>query len=675
MGNPHPATHDKLWRFIELFAISGIAFAQPAFQVLNSNTLLLTYRDLSGVEFVVLGVMIALAPAAAAWVIVTAIHNFAERLAGIVHACIIGAWVAVLAVQAAKHGLSWHLDAALPIGVAAGAGATAAVLRWRMCRQWLHWLAIAPLFASTMFLVSSPTSAVAYGENRGGKPMKGTAAKRVVMIVLDELPVSSLIDPASPGQIDTKLFPNLAALANSSTWYRNTSTVSPFTDGAVPAILTGKYPTKESTPARVANHPNNLFTALGPQFKMHVHESVTDLCPIRLCTTAGAGGSSATSRLQKITRDTWTLWKQFTNPDAPPPIPDFTGVLALDNDPLTTGQRFASQIQRSRAKHLDFLHVFLPHLPWRYLPSGKQVLDTGTPPGLVANQWASDWAGLTGLQRHLLQLQAVDTMLGSVVQRLTIAQQWDDALVVITADHGVAFNGSEPLRGLSNRNASNIAFVPLFIKYPNQQQGEIDDRAVELIDIFPTIAAVLGTQPPEPVNGKSLLQAPVESRPIRIQDWELSKQRPNGNDGFVILPRPELFAQAMNGRAALTGSSLYAIGDYGALLGSEVVSTTAFAPGSITIDDKQKFETVQRTDTVSPWLDIRGSSLGIAPGTSLGITNNGRLAGLARTDRDGNWWAMMNPTSFVDGRNIVEIFVISGDVQSPRIQRITSPQR
>jgi hypothetical protein len=262
----------------------------------------------------VLALLIALGPAVFAWGIVTIIDRFAPKAATFIHAALVATFTAIIAVQAMKHGFSWHLRLALPVAFAVAVLAVVVTLRHKIVRQWLRWLAIAPLFSTLMFLVSSPASSIAYGENHGGKPMKGTKPTRVVMIVFDEFPVSSLIDPASPGRIDAARFPNFAALAAGSTWYRNATTVAPFTDAAVPAILTGTYPKSENTPARVANHPNNLFTALGPEFKMHVHESVTDLCPLRLCTTAGAGGSSATSRVQKITQDTWTLWKQFTNP-------------------------------------------------------------------------------------------------------------------------------------------------------------------------------------------------------------------------------------------------------------------------------------------------------------------------------------------------------------------------
>ena len=43
--------------------------------------------------------------------------------------------------------------------------------------------------------------------------------------------------------------------------------------------------------------------------------------------------------------------------------------------------------------------------------------------------------------------------------------------------------------------------VPLFIKYPAQTAGSIDDRNIETIDILPTIAEVLGMPLRAPVDG------------------------------------------------------------------------------------------------------------------------------------------------------------------------------
>src|SRR5688500_12680392 len=53
----------------------------------------------------------------------------------------------------------------------------------------------------------------------------------VVVLAFDELPVVSLL--GRDGDIDEHLFPNFAALRQTSTWYRNATTVAELTRAAL----------------------------------------------------------------------------------------------------------------------------------------------------------------------------------------------------------------------------------------------------------------------------------------------------------------------------------------------------------------------------------------------------------------------------------------------------------
>ncbi len=61
------------------------------------------------------------------------------------------------------------------------------------------------------------------------------------MVVFDEFSIESLLDGS--GRVDASLYPELRELAGDATWYRNETTVAPYTEAAVPAILTGEFPT------------------------------------------------------------------------------------------------------------------------------------------------------------------------------------------------------------------------------------------------------------------------------------------------------------------------------------------------------------------------------------------------------------------------------------------------
>src|SRR4029453_3324341 len=63
----------------------------------------------------------------------------------------------------------------------------------------------------------------------------------VVLLVLDEFPLTSLLD--SGGRIDAPLYPNFPKLAGHSPCYPNRTAVSGLTNWAMPAMLSGRYPT------------------------------------------------------------------------------------------------------------------------------------------------------------------------------------------------------------------------------------------------------------------------------------------------------------------------------------------------------------------------------------------------------------------------------------------------
>jgi hypothetical protein len=68
-----------------------------------------------------------------------------------------------------------------------------------------------------------------------------------VVFALDELPLASLLD--TQGHIDASNFPNLAWLAERSTWYRNATGTTQWTRDAFPSMLTGRWPASSAAPA------------------------------------------------------------------------------------------------------------------------------------------------------------------------------------------------------------------------------------------------------------------------------------------------------------------------------------------------------------------------------------------------------------------------------------------
>ena len=170
------------------------------------------------------------------------------------------------------------------------------------------------------------------------------------------------------------------------------------------------------------------------------------------------------------------------------------GVLSFDQNPMGTAKTFVASLAPAVTPTFDFLHVLLPHWSWRYVGSTQDDGAIGNPPGLAADRWTSAWAAASGRERHLLQVQATDTVLGLVMQRLRSIGAWDDTLFIVTADHGVGFAAREPARGLGATNAADVVWTPLFVKLPDQVAGKVDDRPARTLDVLPTIADVTGSR-------------------------------------------------------------------------------------------------------------------------------------------------------------------------------------
>ena len=184
------------------------------------------------------GLAVTFLPALGLWFVEMAVRLvLGVRPAARVHLVFIVVLVAVFVMQAAR-----PLGNGIPLVVGAillGVGAGVAYARFPAVHLWLAFAALAPLGFLVLFLTSSSTSRLLRAEEAVPAVEVGSPAP-VVMVVLDELPLESLLD--SDRGIDRELYPNIAALADDSHWFRNTTTVSTSTWHAVPAIMTGQMP-------------------------------------------------------------------------------------------------------------------------------------------------------------------------------------------------------------------------------------------------------------------------------------------------------------------------------------------------------------------------------------------------------------------------------------------------
>jgi arylsulfatase A-like enzyme len=112
--------------------------------------------------------------------------------------------------------------------------------------------------------------------------------------------------------------------------------------------------------------------------------------------------------------------------------------------------------------------------------------------------------------------------LGELFADLERRGLFDDALVIVTSDHGEElFDHGGFSHGYSLHG--EVLRVPLYVKLPRQHEGAVVDARVSLMDIAPTILQALGIEPTASFDGLPL-PASSEAGPDRsllhVSDWK-----------------------------------------------------------------------------------------------------------------------------------------------------------
>ena len=523
----------ELRRGAELLALTGLAITQPVLDVLGRSPETFVFRGVDGGQVVVFALALALGPGLVLWLVGLSTRLLGERVRAAVHLVTVAALVGSAALVAVR--LADLARGGAALAVAATAALAAAVLYRRVAgiRLFLLYLSPLPLLAAGLFCFSSSVSGlVTGGETELVEDLDSD--QPVVMVVLDEFPTAALLD--RDGGVDAEQFPHLARLAEQSRWYRNYTTHNAGTVHAVPSLLSGALPARGRAPL-VTDWPENLFTLLGGTYDMAVQETVTQLCPEEVCADQPRTVTQRTpvgrDGLGGVFDDATDVLGQLLSPSAEPevavdafteevlsvPAPERMGDTdrgAVTNQP-TRFTGFLDGLVRGEDPTLHFVHLILPHGPWRFYPDGTEYASPdGDPEGQVAGIWTDAWPTEMTRLRLELQAQYTDALVGRTVDRLEETGLWDDALFIVVSDHGGAFVVDEPGRALSATNAPEVMWTPLFIRAPGLGHG-VDDTDVEGSDLLPTIADLLGIDLPYASDGASAVSDPDESGLKRYQ--------------------------------------------------------------------------------------------------------------------------------------------------------------
>ena len=710
---------------LELLGLTALAIAQPMLDVFGRAPEWFIFQGADDRAIVGFAIVVAFGPGLALWATEQVIGCTGAAARRGFHQVCIAALSGVFALQVVARWIDPPVVIALAVVAVAGIGIGALRNRHAVLRDWLVVMGGAPAIFLALFLAASPVADLLRAEAVAATPAPVSRPRSIVFLQLDEWPLTSLLAP--DGSIDADLFPNLAALAADGTWFRNTTTPSTQTVYAVPSILTGREPHGLAVPI-ASEYPENLFTLLGASLDLDVVETVTRLCPTALCSgplidrpdaaidpeAATAADDPGSPSLAELLGDAFGVYPDIvvhdrdaagavdgfelttatasTSTTTTQPSTDAAVQQARDDDTETDGPFGAvalpvlqpevvtsllASIERDEDPTLHYAHVLLPHVPYRFLPSG-QAYDTyesskarGDNLGGTPDRRSTDPAAVD-LEHQKLVLQAVaaDRVVGDIVDRLRATGLYDDTIIVVAADHGVGLIPGGPVRGLEADDLdayADLLYVPMIVRAPGLARGTTDAPA-SVTDLVPTLAALLGIDLPWNVDGQSLVDETLTDRVVRR--WFPGDT--SGDEGVSFDGAAE-FGRVLDrhlGRLLRDDNPEYRpydITDAGELVGTAVGDHGAAPPSPLRarIDDLDAWRDVDPSAAIIP-ARLIGRIDGVAPEADflVAVAIAGRIAAVVPTVAAGggaqHLEAVLAPDLLVAGNNEIEIFVVGG---------------
>jgi hypothetical protein len=481
--------------------------------------------------------------------------------------------------------------------------------------------------------------------------------------------------------IDRIRYPHFAALADDAIWFRNCTSVSDCTNHGVPAILTGNYPDLDNLPT-LLDHPRNLFTLLAGSHRLVVSEQITHL--YQEPQDEATANPTLVHRVTAILTDLSVIYLHSLLPGpwqgGIPPLTQGWKDFGRTPDTATREgtkkgsrkhqfQRYIERISAEDPPTLYFQHLILPHGAFIYYPSGTVFTKNHIEPSGQGHQWG-DWghdetAIIHSWQRHLLQLEFTDNLLGKLLAKLQETGLYDRSLILVTADHGESYWAGLSHRAATEENLGDVLPVPLLCKLPHQQRGRISDRRLETIDILPTIADALSLEIQWPVDGHSGLDTTfaektqrtcVAARRFVFSDADLVRQN------LTLARKLALFGSGKK------PAGLFRVGPYGDLVGHPVSELPVTEESDVWIELLQP-ELYQHVDTRSDF--VPGEIVGLVKGgpatgstLDLAVAVNGTIQAVTgpyqrqASDADAVWSVLVRENSFRAGNNEIAVYVL-----------------
>jgi choline-sulfatase len=357
------------------------------------------------------------------------------------------------------------------------------------------------------FIAAACVLSIACGATQNEQPAASPPARNLVIITIDTLRADR-VGAYGYKQAHT---PTLDALAAQGVRFTHAYATAPITLTSHASLMTGRYP-----PGHAARHNGMRIDLKTP--------TLADKLAQAGFATAGFVAAYPLDRR-------FGLIKGFqTYGDRMPPS---SNGRAVNERP---GREVVDEALAWLASHRDerfflWVHLFEPHAPY----------------GDPANS-----RGLSAAQRYDEEISEADRQAGRIVEALAPIR--NETVIVAAADHGESF-GEHGEVGHSIFLYDTTLRVPLIMTGPGVPAGRTIGDVAALIDVAPTVIAMLGV-PPLDADGIDLRPAfdgaalPARElyaetfAPLLDFGWSPLHALRSGEWKYIDAPRPELFAIA-----------------------------------------------------------------------------------------------------------------------------------
>ena len=422
------------------------------------------------------------------------------------------------------------------VGLIVAAGITLLARRFAMGNALAVFAVIAAVVPLLIPLVTgsqeAPKSTFAF-DDRPDRPS-------VLWVISDELqyPLAFTQD----GEVRPEL-PNLKALAADATTYSHAYAGANYTDYAVPSMLSGI----SDVAGQGADQMQKVRAGIGIVPGMASAYSVVMQSPMYSfdcstadCASVGAGDDVGfVQRYSSFAKDTLAIagrtalaapfsdlfpsldgkWRDFWNGG------DEFGDNAEGNSVGAVIDGIASVGQSAPADpFFAFWHTIRTHAPWVVDRDGKEIYPSRVPivegSHMIGAELDQTYTTeeLKSLERRLYANSAVDfdRQLGLLIDDLKASGEYDNTMIVVTADHGATMTDRADRRvgDTLEQRWSEVAHVPLVVKAPGQSEPAMVTAPRSTGQIAATVLATAGATAPADAELSPDLSDDLPSGPV-----------------------------------------------------------------------------------------------------------------------------------------------------------------